>query len=102
MNTHAAHARHRTSRGLHFCPDHPALDSNAAPSLINSPLKVRHPELAAAAAAVRAGSSAGSSSGDGSASNLVASPKKAGPGPAKQGAVGSARDLSVRVRSEPE
>jgi L-aspartate oxidase len=95
----------RESRGLHFCPDHPALDSDAAPSLINSPLKVRHPELAAAAAAARAGGvgmSAGSSSGSSSSSNLVSSPKKAGSGRAKQSAVGSARDLSVRVRSEPE
>jgi hypothetical protein len=90
----------RESRGLHFSPDFPELAPRAVPSLIESSLKERHPDLYAERGSL---AGAGSSSGGSSSSivSLVSAGTQPSPAPTSRSkkSVG-VRDMSVRAEAD--
>jgi len=90
----------RESRGLHFSPDFPELAPRAVPSLIESSLKARYPDLYAGRGSL---AGAGSSSG-GSSSSIVSlgsagSPPSPAPTSRSKKSVG-VRDMSLRAEAD--
>lgn len=90
----------RESRGLHFSPDYPALAPKAVPSLIESSLKARFPDLVALRG------SGGSSTGGGGSSSIVpmvgpSTPPSSSPAPASRTKKSVAvRDMSLRAEAD--
>lgn len=92
----------RESRGLHFSPDHPELAKQAVPSLIESSLKARFPDLAGMRGSL---AGAGSSSGGSSSSSIVSlvgpSTPPSSPAPASRVKKSVAvRDMSLRAEAD--
>jgi L-aspartate oxidase len=86
----------RESRGLHFSPDFPEMAPEAMPSMIESSLKARFPDLYAGR-----GSLAGSVSGSSSSIVSMVPSAPSSPAPASRPSKGVAvRDMSLRAEAD--